>query len=205
MAQDNDAVVAAIASLSDSLGRRVESVEHDFVEHLRKVEDRLNVLVDLAKTVAVLQTQTGHFFEELSEVRTAVRENAGRVDQSFQRAHARIDDVQVSSRTRVEVAERDFQLALKSISDSASDKLDSLVKNHNSLSQKIDNWLSWGRGAYAVSGLLVMFALWTGNRWLTDLETKVAEIVVIKQQLVDAQNKIAFLLGQEPIPVRKEK
>jgi hypothetical protein len=196
MDQESNAIVAAIATLSDTLGRRVEAIEEDFVEHLRKVEDRLNVLVDLAKTVAVLQTQTAHFFEELGEVRTAVRENANRVDQSFQRVHARVDDVQVAMRASAEVTERDFQIALKSVSDSTAAKLDTLVANHNELSKKIDNWLSWGRGAYAVAGLLVMFIVWTGNRWLNDLETKVAEISTLKTQLSEAQNRINHLLDE---------
>jgi len=201
MGHESDPVVAAISAMSDNLSRRIESVEDDFLQHLKKVEDRLNVLVDLAKTVAVLQTQTSHFFEELSELRAASRESGTRFDQSLQRTHARIDETQATTRDRVELAEREFGIAMKSISADTATRLQGLTESQTKLGHKIENWFSWARGAYAVAAILGVFIVWTGNRWLTDLEGKVNEIHHLKTQIIDLNNRRNNHGLHEPKPV----
>lgn len=183
MSSESEAIVAAITAMASTLSSRIESTETDFVGHLKKVEDRLDILVDLTKTVAVLQHQSAQFNEHINQVREQIREGQVKTDSSISRLHVRIDELNTSLRDRVELAKREMDIDLKGIK-----------QDHSALKDTVNSWVNWGKGAYAIGAVLCTFAVWTGSRWLDDLEKSrtilTTDVVGLKRDLtaVDSRN-----------------
>ena len=201
---DTQAVVAAINAMATTLSSRIESTEQDVAAHMKKMEDRLDLLVDLTKTVAVLQAQTSQTADQMQDIRSQIRETAGKTDglinvlqhktdTSINRLHARVDELGTSLRDRIELAQKDAVIDLKTV-----------TAKHDSLSQKVDGWINWGKGAYAVGAVFVAFMTWIGGRWLDDLEKRTQSISILKQDInaldmrtIELNNKITTHVEQD--------
>lgn len=165
---------------------RIAKTETDFVGHLKKVEDRLDQIVDLTRTVAVLQTQSASVSDSLVEVRTSHRDYAAKNDQSIARIHTRIEEVQNHNRDKMELAAKEQELAIKPIRE----KVESTDAN-------LKQWLNRGFGAWAIFVLVIAgvnTALW---RWVDSLEKDriqiVQQIETNKREHVSYDNKIQLL------------
>ena len=195
---DMQAVVAAINAMTTTLSSRIESTEQDVAVHMKKVEDRLDLLVDLTKTVAVLQSKTSQTASEMHEIRSQIREASAKTDNliavlqqktdtSINRLHARIDETGGSLRDRIELAQKDSVIDVKTV-----------TSKHEALTTKVDGWINWGKGAYAVGAVFVAFMTWIGGRWLDDLEKRTQSISILKQDInaldmrtIELNNKIS--------------
>lgn len=141
------------------LAERIEKTETDFVGHLKKVEDRLDQIVDLTKTVAVLQTQTTSQNELIAEVRTSQRDYASKNDASVTRIHTRIEEVQNHTRDKMELLSKEQELAIKEVR----------TKSDNN-EKELKQWLNRGIGAWLVFVVVIgtiNTSLW---RWVDSLE-----------------------------------
>lgn len=176
--------------MANTLSARIDSTEKDFVSHLKKVEDRLDILVDLTKTVAVMNTQMTQYVDQLHEVRMQARENFTKIDghittmtqksdASIARLHTRIDELSNSIRERIELSHKDIELGMKAMDS-----------DHDALRQKVDGWINWGKGAYAVGGLLMAFLTWTGGRWLDDLEKRMQLLSTLKTDMITIDSRV---------------
>lgn len=163
------------------LNDRIEKTETDFVGHLKKVEDRLDQIVELTKTVAVLQTQTSQQTDQIIEVRTHLREYSGKFDNSISRLHTRLDELTGHQRDRLELHTKEGDIAIKEVKNLA-ERTDKEFKQ----------WLNRGWGAWAVLILIfgtVNTALW---RWQDNMDKERAVVV----QSIDKLQKDHLLYEQ---------
>lgn len=165
----------------ESLTRRIEKVELDFVGHLQKVEDRLDQLVDLTKTVAVLQQQNAQHNDALSELRTAMRETTDKFQTSMARLQARIDEIQMHQRDKMELHSKETALAIKT-NEIATSNVDKELKT----------WLNRGVGAWAIFAVIIGAAQTFGFRWLDTIERDKVQMV----QTLEAVSKNQALMEQ---------
>ena len=84
-------IVQAINRMADGIMSRVEATERDFIGHLQKVEERLDQLVNLTKTVAVLQTEAAHRDDRMEETKRMVIKMGDDHQDTLKRIHERID------------------------------------------------------------------------------------------------------------------
>lgn len=161
---------SAIAEALNNLNSRIEKTEHDFVGHLRKVEDRLDQIVDLTKTVAVLQQQTTTQTDNMVELRAQARENQQTVTTSITRIHTRLDEITNSNRDKLDLQTKEIETNIKSVAAKAT-------STHEELKQ----WLNRGWGVWVVA-ILIFGAVQTGiYRWIDGIEKeKTASIQVLK-------------------------
>lgn len=173
----------------ETLTCRLERTESDFVSHLQKVEDRLDQLVDLTKTVAVLQQQNTQHNDALGELRTAMRETTDKFQTSLTRLHHRIDEIQSHQRDKMDLHNKETALAIKA-NEIATSNVDKELKT----------WLNRGVGAWAIFAVIIGAAHTFGFRWLDSIDREKAQMVqtletVSKNQALMEQR----LQGQENV------
>lgn len=165
----------------ESLTRRLEKTESDFVGHLQKVEDRLDQLVDLTKTVAVLQQQNAQHNDALGELRTAMRETTEKFQTSMSRLHTRIDEIQNHQRDKLELHGKETALSLKTNEIAI-----------NNVDKELKTWLNRGVGAWAIFVVIVGVAQTFGFRWLDSIDRDKQQMV----QTLDTVSKNQGLMEQ---------
>lgn len=165
-----------------TMSSRMDRVEIEFVDQLRKIETRLDQIVDLVRDVATLKQQYTAQSEAIVELRGAVREQSTRVENSIARVHQRLDELtaSVSSSIDTETAK-----IVERIADSE--------KNHKELDGKFQMWLNRGIGGWAVFILVVGILQFVGIRWLNtmdaDRETLVAQVQKLSNRIADLENR----------------
>lgn len=165
----------------ESLTRRLEKTESDFVGHLQKVEDRLDQLVDLTKTVAVLQQQNAQHNDALGELRSTVRDNTEKFQMSLARLHTRMDEIQNHQRDKLELHGKETALALKTNEIAISN-----------VDKELKTWLNRGVGAWVIFAVVMGIAQTVGFRWIDAVEREKTQIV----QTLDTVSKNQALMEQ---------
>ena len=186
---DQNEEYSRIASAQDvtfayvkTMSSRMDRVETEFVDHLRKIETRLDQIVDLVRDVAALKQQYTAQSEAIVELRGAVREQSTRVESSIARVHQRLDELtaSVSSSIDTETAK-----IVERIAESE--------KNHKELDGKFQMWLNRGIGGWTVFVLVVGILQFVGIRWLntmdSDRETLVAQVQKLSNRIADLENR----------------
>lgn len=190
----------------ESLTRRLEKTETDFVGHLQKVEDRLDQLVDLTKTVAVLQQQNAQHNDTLAELRVSFRDTTDKFQTSFSRLHARIDEIQNHQRDKLELHGKETALQIKTTEIAV-----------NNIDKELKTWLNRGLGAWAIFVVVIGIANTIGFRWIDSVDRnsiRLAEVlersskdaVVIEQRIqnLEAINKETVLTVKRLVDSQRE-
>jgi DNA repair exonuclease SbcCD ATPase subunit len=186
------------ASISDltlaymkTVSTRLDRTETEFVDHLRKVESRLDQLVDLMRDVAALQQQYTLQGEAISELRSTIREQTQRVEGSIARMHQRLDDLNETFTTSIETE-----------TGKLNEKLSDQERNHKDLDQRFQMWLNRGLGGWAVMVLILGFLQYAGIRWLDSLDadrTATTErIQKLTSRVSDLENRLLQYEGSPP-------
>lgn len=163
-----------IAEAISTLNSRIEKTESDFISHLQKVEDRLDKIVDIAKTVALLQQQSNQHVEQISEIRTQLRETVSKIDSSIGRIYTRLDEMNDHQRDKLEIYSREIDIKI----DVVSAKTDTVEK-------ELKQWLNRAWGAWAV-GVLIFGVVQTGfYRWIDSIEKE--RETIVKQLSANSQ------------------
>lgn len=174
-ATSQDVTLAYVKTMSS----RMDRVEIDFVDHIRKIEGRLDQIVDLVRDVAALKQQYAAQSEAIVELRGAVREQSQRVESSIARVHQRLDELTASVSASID---SETTKIVERIADSE--------KNHKELDSKFQMWLNRGLGGWAAFVLVVGAIQFIGVRWLSSMEADRAALVVQVQKL---SNRVADL------------
>lgn len=163
-----------IAEAISTLNSRIEKTETDFISHLQKVEDRLDKIVDIAKTVALLQQQSNQHVEQISEIRTQLRETVSKIDSTIGRIHTRLDEMNDYQRDKLEIYSREINI-----------KIDAVNSKADNVEKELKQWLNRGWGAWAF-GVLIFGAVQTGfYRWIDGIEKE--REVITRQLSANAQ------------------
>jgi len=160
------------------LSDRIAKAETDFVGHLKKVEDRLDQIVELTKSVAVLQTQTSQQTDHITEIRGAQREQFHKADASLTRVHSRIEEVQSNANIKLEAFGTEVKAMVKD------------VENHaDSTDRELKAWLNRGWGAWAVFTLAITISSGLFYKWVDSIEQEKAVLTTSVTHLVEVSTK----------------
>lgn len=141
------------------LSERIQRTETDFVGHLRKVEERLDQIVELTKTVAVLQQQSSQQADQVVEVRTQIRDFAQKFDNSITRLHTRLDEAAEHNRDRIDILSKETELSIKEAKSIASNT-----------EKELKAWLNRGWGAWIILVLFISITSTGFYKWVDSLE-----------------------------------
>ena len=184
--QQKQAVEFATVALTEAintLNGRILKTETDFLGHLQKVEDRLDQIVDLTKTVALLQQATSQQTDTISEVRMQLRESSNKFDTSIARIHTRLDEISTHQRDKIELVTKEHDIKVEAVK----------VKAENT-DKELKAWLNRGWGAWAIM-LLVLAAVQTGfYRWIDGIEKEKQASVITIQSLAQSRDKIEIFV-----------
>ena len=133
---DSIAIVEAIRAMASTLTERVSKTESDFISHLQKVEARLDQLVELTKSVAIIQTQAHSQAEQMTELRTQLRMIQDKTDTSISRIHVRIEETATQLNLKMDVKEKECESNIKGVAAS-----------HGKLSEEFHYYLNRGAGS----------------------------------------------------------
>ena len=160
--QESDNIAQRLlADAISGLSNKIDKTENDFIGHLQKVEDRLDQIVELTKTVAVLQSQASQQTDQITEVRTQLRENSHKFDNSVSRIHTRLDEISNHHRDRIELQSKEYDIKLESVRSLAT-----------GTEKDLKTWLNRGWGAWVIFVLLVGGINTTMWRWIDNLEAE---------------------------------
>lgn len=155
-----------------TMSSRMDRVEIDFIDHMRKLETRMDELVELVRDVAALKQQYVTQGEALSELRGAVREQSQRVESSIARVHLRLDEITASVTASI---------------DSETTKIRSRIsdqeKAHTDLNQRFQMWLNRGLGSWAAFVVVIGVIQYIGIHWLNTMETERTQLIEKVQKL----------------------
>lgn len=169
--------VAVLSEAIAALNSRIEKTESDFISHLQKVEDRLDQLVELTKTVALLQQQANSQTDQITEIRSQIREETSKYDSTINKIFSKLEDIQNHQRDRLELYSKEIDIKIAGVAAKA-----------DNTDKELRAWLNRGWGAWVV-GVLVFGAVQTGfYRWIDSLEKdKAAQWAQIQssQKLLD--------------------
>lgn len=200
MATPRSSTTAAIFTEAiNSLNSRIERTESDFVSHLQKVEDRLDQIVDLTKTVAVLQQHSSSQNDHISEIRNQQRENTQKLDTTVSRIHARLDEIVSNQRDKLEIYVKEVDIKIKNIEDKTQNGMDSFknktetefaniksdmkseIKPISTKAEETESelkkWLNRGWGVWIVAILIFGLVQTIAFRWFNSLEDERAKLV----------------------------
>lgn len=163
---DVQSLTQAIQSLHSRLGR----TEGDFQGHLRKVEDRLDQIIDLTKNVAILQTNTTQQNESLTELRTQVREGQAKTDTSITRLHTRIDDLNNSIRDGRELFVREQDMKVSLLRQEQDKRIGEVEAAHTKVAKEFYSWLNKGLGAWGIASVLAVGSTFFFHRWIDKID-----------------------------------
>ena len=173
------ASLAAAASSSDltlayvrTMSSRMDRIEVDFVDHIRKIETRLDQIVDLVRDVAALKQQYAAQSEALTELRGAVREQSIKMENSITRVHQRLDDLTASMNTSIDTE-----------TTKIVERLVDHEKNHKDLDRRFQMWLNRGLGGWMAFVLVIGALQFLGMRWLGTVDAERAALVEKVQKL----------------------
>ncbi len=164
------------------LSERIQKTESDFVSHLKKVEDRLDQIVDLTKTVAVLQSQTTQQGDSIVDMRASQREHFQKVDGSVARIHTRIEDAQTHTRDKLELVVKETEMAIKEVSNNSERSIKEISVLASNTDKELKQWLNRGMGAWVLILLVVgsvNTVLW---RWVDGIDKDRTQIVQVLEQ-----------------------
>lgn len=179
-----------------TVSERIDRAETDFVDNLKRVEQRLDQIVGLMRDVASLQQQYTAQGEALGELRGAFREQTRRMESSITRVHTRLDELTTAMTTNIDLE-----------TTKISQKLDGYERSHKELDQNFHTWLNRGLGGWAMFILVVGALQFVGIRWLDNLEgeRRVAadRLVKLTSRVADLENRLLQLDGaQATLPRR---
>ena len=173
------ASLASVASSSDltltyvrTMSGRMDRIEIDFVDHIRKIETRLDQIVDLVRDVAALKQQYAAQSEALAELRGAVREQSIKMENSIIRVHQRLDDLTASMNSSI------YTETTKIV-----ERLMDHEKNHKDLDRRFQMWLNRGLGGWMAFVLVIGALQFLGMRWLGTVDAERAALVEKVQKL----------------------
>ena len=198
-AQRTSASAAIFTEAINTLNSRIEKSESDFVTHLQKVEDRLDQIVDLTKTVAVLQQNSSSQGDHITEIRTQFRENSQKLDTSISRIHSRLDEIVSNQRDKLELYAKEIDIKIKNVEDKNQNSVDS-VKNKTEteialikqelkselkpLSAKAElteselkKWLNRGWGVWILAVIIFGTIQTVAFKWFNSLEDERTKLV----------------------------
>lgn len=165
----------------ESMTKRLEKTESNFGGALQRVEDRLDQLVDLTKTVAVLQQQNAQHNDTITELRTQLRDSTEKFQTSLSRLHTRMDEIQNHQRDRMELLAKEMAIDVKS-NELAIHAVDKELKT----------WLNRGWGAWFIVALVMATANTMFFRWVDSIDKDKTQIV----QTVEKLTKDELILEQ---------
>lgn len=173
------ASLASAASSSDltlayvrTMSGRMDRIEIDFVDHIRKIETRLDQIVDLVRDVAALKQQYAAQSEALAELRGAVREQSIKMENSITRVHQRLDDLTASMNSSIDTE-----------TTKIVERLMDHEKNHKDLDRRFQMWLNRGLGGWMAFVLVIGALQFLGMRWLGTVDAERAALVEKVQKL----------------------
>lgn len=173
------ASLASVASSSDltltyvrTMSGRMDRIEIDFVDHIRKIETRLDQIVDLVRDVAALKQQYAAQSEALAELRGAVREQSIKMENSITRVHQRLDDLTASMNSSIDTE-----------TTKIVERLMDHEKNHKDLDRRFQMWLNRGLGGWMAFVLVIGALQFLGMRWLGTVDAERAALVEKVQKL----------------------
>ena len=173
------ASLASVASSSDltltyvrTMSGRMDRIEIDFVDHIRKIETRLDQIVDLVRDVAALKQQYAAQSEALAELRGAVREQSIKMENSIIRVHQRLDDLTASMNSSIDTE-----------TTKIVERLMDHEKNHKDLDRRFQMWLNRGLGGWMAFVLVIGALQFLGMRWLGTVDAERAALVEKVQKL----------------------
>jgi methyl-accepting chemotaxis protein len=176
--------------LTDSIGTlntRIESTERDFLSHLQKVEDRLDQIVDLTKTVAILQQQSSQTSDHINEVRTQIRENQKKSEDSVARIHTRLDEISHHISDKFDLFSKELEIEIKSAKDTA-----------NNTEKELKQWLNRGWGAWAIFVIIIGGSSTMFYRALDSLEKEratVHQVITQHTSQLDRQAQLVEIMN----------
>ena len=167
----------ALLDALNTLNSRIERTEDDFIGHLQKVEDRLDQLVDLTRTVAVLQQQSTQQTDQITELRTQMREGQQKNENSISRIYSRLDEIINNQRDKIELHSKDVDIKIKSIETKITDEdkeIKTEIKNVSNAAsnteKELKTWLNRGWGAWFVFILFFGAVQTAVYKWVDNIQ-----------------------------------
>lgn len=148
-----------VSEAINTISYRIEKTESDFLGHLQKVENKLEQIAELTRTVAVLQQQTNQQTDQITEIRTQIRELSQKSDGATARIHSRLDEMNGNIRDKLDLHSKEHELRVKS------------VETRSDINEKeLKQWLNRGIGALAILGIVASTVQVGFYRWIDSIE-----------------------------------
>lgn len=158
---------------SKTASDRMDRMEIDFVGHMRKVESKLDQLVDLVRDVAALKQQYAEQSNAVRELRTLIRDQSAMAEDSTAKLSKKVEELVGTLKDSIDAE-----------SVNLADRISRSEKNHAILDEKFHKWLNRGIGGWIAFVAVIALLQYTGMKWIDGLERHREAMVENDKKLV---------------------
>ena len=182
--------------MADATSDRIQSIEERIEKLSEKTNDKLDVLIDLTKQLAILQAQQNHQHEELARVSTAQSLFEVEYRSGVVRLHERIDAMKAETTARRAEVDKTIQVELKEKRD-VDDKLQAEIVKVDSTFNKS---LFYVKGVLAALSIIAILIPPVATKFYTDIthsiEKTATAIDNMNLKMTENEKQVERLLQQ---------
>lgn len=178
-------VDSQIAGLIDNFNNQITQIKTTFDSHALQIERRMDQIIEMGKSLAVVQQKQETHDDVADELRTQLRDAIVDSKTSIERIHKRIDDEKDARVKQAETNERECDL-----------KLDAVAKTALDTEKKLDGWLMWGKGIWGALTISVLAIGWLVNVISTEIKAERDKTSITLESLKTSEGKLEVLLDK---------
>lgn len=156
LAEDGNA-----AGLIDSVFERISQVENSFNNHALQIERRMDQIIEMGRSLAVVQQRQDGHEDDSKELRSQLKDAITDSKTSIERIHKRIDEERTARVNDASASERDCDA-----------KIEAVEKVANGTEKRLDGWLMWGKGIWGALTVCVVAMGWLVSVISSEIKTE---------------------------------
>jgi hypothetical protein len=157
--------------MDDHAKELIERLEARMDTQVTLTNNKLDSLLDLARSISMMQVVQTHHADELSRLNAKLTTSEADYKLSFTRAHQRIDDALVSAGNALVQA----TAATEKRQDAVVGRIDSSVKIVDRLEKEVHKYLNRGWGVLALGAIVVTSAQYLVQQGIEAIKTSNSE------------------------------
>lgn len=174
-----------------TMSSRMDRAETEFVDHIHKVDLRLDQVTEVVRDVSVLQQQNTAQSESIAELRLANREQTQRLEGTVGRIHVRIDELDSS-----------VTAAMEAETAKVMEKIGEVSRERKDLDKRFQMWLNRGIGGWVVAVIVVGLMQYVGMKWLDNLQQErdaaAERVQKLTNRVIDLENRYFQQFEKQP-------
>lgn len=185
----------------NTIMNRVGSLESRMDDHTKRIETRLDDLLQLMQKVTQLQEREARNAEDIKDLRESIKIIVENLERMNQRWHERIDlqakemeTCRSNLKSSFDGEHRDIEKELKKIEEKIEHEVKEIRKEHEVTKERFDKWFNRGIGAWFVASVLIAslqsWGAYMFRSAMDEVKSVKAQIQLLTEKVKENENSI---------------